>query len=174
MRKAFLLMLLPLMLSGCSGSMKNVGENVSEESDEKSQTVGVGQPSDEEDLSESEADPLRQNYDFAVERAKQIWIATAQGDVQTLHEYTTEDFFDRQYGGYTDEEIREILLSVPYERREKMIDHINNHTTITTYPNSAGDVVTVEFLDDISGKVMTFQLVDETGLEDWKVFDYSY
>lgn len=178
MKKVFvLLIILPLFLTGCVDSIKRAGQNLSEalgEYDDDPQASSDGQMSEEAEIYGSDTGTIEQNYDSAVERAKQIWIATATGDVQTLRDYTTEDFFDNQYGGYTDEEIREMLLSVPYERREKLIDHVSNHSTITTYPNSAGDVVTVEFLDDISGKIMTFQLVDETGDNDWKVFDYTY
>lgn len=65
------------------------------------------------------------------------------------------------------------MLDVPYERLEKLINHIQNHTSVKTCPNKAGDVVSIEFTDEVSDKVMIFYLVDENYDGDWKVSDYK-
>lgn len=176
MRKLlFSIILLPLLLASCVDSVKSIGQSISEAvgeyDNDPEPSPGETTGDDEESYGSAPADYQGQ-YDIAVERARQIWIATATGDVQTLRQFTTGDFFDTQYRGYSDDELRDILLSVPYDRRQKMIDHIKNHCSVEVYPNSAGDVVSVVFTNEITGKPMTFQLVDETGDQDWKLFEY--
>lgn len=75
---------------------------------------------------------------------------------------------------YNDAKVKEILLSVPYERRQQMIEQIQKHSDVSTIVNRAGDVITVMFTNRINKKVFTVQLLDEYGTGDWRIFDYDY
>lgn len=114
-----------------------------------------------------------QSRKIAIKRAKELFIATANGDVVKLKQILTPDFYKRHYP-YSDSKARDILLSVPYERRQKMIDNISNHSEVTTIVNRAGDVITVMFSNKSNNKIFTVQLFDEYGNDDWKIFEYDY
>lgn len=70
--------------------------------------------------------------------------------------------------------VREILLSVPYQNRKKLIDHVQNQSVASTIINRAGDVITVILTNKLSQKEFTVQLNDEYGNGNWKVFAYWY
>lgn len=111
--------------------------------------------------------------DIAVSRAKEVFIATSNGDVETLKRLLTPDFYRESYP-FSDERTREILLEVPSSKRETLRNDILNNCTVTTIPNRAGDVITVIFTNNRTKKDFTVQLVDEEGNNDWKIFDYIY
>lgn len=113
------------------------------------------------------------NRDLAISRAKAVFIATANGDVATLKQLMTPEFYKETYP-YSDSYVREILLSVPYQNRKKLIDHVQNHSVASTVINRTGDVITVTLTNRLSQKEFTVQLVDEHGNGNWKVFSYWY
>ncbi len=110
---------------------------------------------------------------LAVSRAKELVIATANGNVARIKQLTTPEFYKAKYP-YPDATARELLLSAPYKKRQKLIDHIKNHCKSTTIINRAGDVITVIFDNQITGKEFTMRLLDEEGNGNWLVFDYDY
>lgn len=109
----------------------------------------------------------------AISRAKELFIATANGNVATIKKLTLPDFYKEKYP-YSDARVRELLLSVPYEKRQRMIDQIKNHCKATTLMNRAGDVITVTLENQITGKEITIRLLDEEENGNWLVFDYEY
>lgn len=113
------------------------------------------------------------NRDLAISRAKAVFIATANGDVATLKQLMTPEFYKETYP-YSDSYVREILLSVPYQNRKKLIDHVQNHSVASTVINRTGDVITVTLTNRLSQKEFTVQLIDEHGNGNWKVFAYWY
>lgn len=113
------------------------------------------------------------NRDIAISRAKAVFVATANGDVATLKQLMTPGFYKETYP-YSDSYVREILLSVPYQNRKKLIDHVQNQSVASTVINRAGDVITVTLTNKLSHKEFTVQLVDEYGNGDWRVFDFWY
>lgn len=113
------------------------------------------------------------NIAIAKKRAKEVFVATANGDIAKLKQLLTPEFYKRYYP-YSDSKMREILLSVPYEQRQKMVDQALHHDEITAFTNRAGDVITVTFANKNNNKMFTMQLMDEYGNGDWRVFDYDY
>ena len=108
---------------------------------------------------------------IAISRAKAVFVATANGDVTKLKRLTTPEFYEEHYP-YSDARVREILLSVPKQKRQNMIDQIQNNSTASTIMNRAGDVITVTLTNKTSKKEFTVQLLEEDG--DWKIFNYWY
>ncbi len=78
----------------------------------------------------------------AIKIAKELFVATANGDVNRLKQLMTSDFYKQHYP-YSDAKVREMLLSVPYARRQNMKDQILNHSDVSTVINRPGDVITV-------------------------------
>lgn len=66
--------------------------------------------------------------DIAISRAKELFIATANGDVARIKKLTILECYKKKYP-YSDAKVKELLLSVPYEKRQKLIDQIQNHCT---------------------------------------------
>ncbi len=118
-------------------------------------------------------DDPEQEYAEAIRRAKALWYATADGDVETLHAYTTEEFFNTQYMGFSDDELREELLSVPVEKRERLKKHIDE-SEIEVIPGEDGDYLIIFFNNTHTGKEMMFTLIDENANGDWRVTGYEY
>ena len=114
------------------------------------------------------------NSRIAIERAKQIFYAVANGDVRKIRNLTTDDFYDDKFGMYSDDEVREILLNVPYERRQEMINQIQNDVVPEVIMNRAGDVMTVILTNNRTGKDFMVQFIDTDGYGDWRIFDYTY
>lgn len=116
-----------------------------------------------------------QNYSrsIAIERAKAVFYATANGDVAKLKQLMTPEFYKENYP-YSDAKVREILLSVPIDKRKRMIDHIKNNSIPSTIINRARDVITVTLTNKVTKKEITVQLIDENESGDWKVFNYWY
>ena len=110
---------------------------------------------------------------IAISRAKAVFIATANGDVATLKQLMTPGFYKETYP-YSDSYVREVLLSVPYQNRKKLIDHVQNQSVASTVINRAGDVITVTLTNKLSQKEFTVQLIDEHGNGNWKVFFFFY
>ncbi len=113
------------------------------------------------------------NYKKAVTVAKNLFIAVANGDVESIKQLTTQDFFRRELP-MSDERIKAELLSVPYDRRAKLVDHILNNCITSTIPNRADNAVTVILTNNISGKEITYRLVDKSQTNDWKIDNCSY
>lgn len=111
--------------------------------------------------------------DVAIARAKAVFIATANGDVARLKQLMTPEFYKENYP-YSDSYVREMLLSVPIEKRKRMIDQIKNKSIPSTIINRAGDVITVTLTNKVTKKEITVQLIDENENGDWKVFNYWY
>lgn len=109
----------------------------------------------------------------AISRAKELFIATANGNVATIKKLTLTDFYKEKYP-YSDAKVRELLLSVPFEKRQRMIGQIKNHCKTSTLMNRAGDVITVTLENQITGKEITIRLLDEEENGNWLVFDYEY
>lgn len=110
---------------------------------------------------------------IAISRAKELMIATANGNVATIKRLTTPEFYKDKYP-YSDATVRSMLLNVPYEKRQKMIDQVKNHCKATAIMNRAGDIITVSLANQITGKEFTIQLMDESGNGNWLVFEYYY
>ncbi len=110
--------------------------------------------------------------DIAVSRAKEVFVATANGDVAKLKQLTTQDFYKENYP-YSDSRVREILLSVPAEKRKRMINQIQNQCTATTRTNRTGDVITVTLTNKVTKKIFTVQLIKDNK-DNWKIFNYWY
>lgn len=110
---------------------------------------------------------------IAISRAKELFIATANGDVAKIKRLTTSAFYKEKYP-YSDAKVRELLLRVPYEKRKRMIDQIRNHSKASAIINRAGDVVTVTLKNDVTGKEFLIRLIDENGNGNWRVSDYDY
>lgn len=113
----------------------------------------------------------KRSYDQCVSIAKKVLYAMANGDVSTLKHYLSTKFYRTNFP-YSDAYIRKMLLSVPKNKRDKLINHVNQ-SKITTIPNNAGDVVTVIFTNIATGKDYTMQLIDEYENGDWKVSEYA-
>lgn len=113
------------------------------------------------------------SHNVAITRAKALFVATANGDVAKLKQLMTPEFYKENYP-YSDSRVRDLLLSVPVEKRERMIDQIQNKSLTSTIMNRAGDVITVTFTNKITKKEITVQLLDENENGDWKVFNYWY
>lgn len=111
--------------------------------------------------------------DIAIERAKAVFVATANGDVASLKQLMTPEFYKENYP-YSDARVREILLSVPIEKRKRAIDQIKNKSIPSTIINRAGDVITVTLTNKVTKKEITVQLIDENENGNWKVFNYWY
>lgn len=109
--------------------------------------------------------------DIAIERAKEAFYATANGDVAKLKRLLTPEFYKKYYP-YSDAKVKEILLSVPIEKRKRMIDQIKNNSIYSAFINRAGDVITVTITNKSTKKEITFQLIDEKENGDWKVCNY--
>ena len=107
------------------------------------------------------------DYNKAKEVAKSAFFAVANGDVATLKRSFTVDAYNA-YFPYNDSYIRESLLSVPIERRRRLIEHAKK-SEVTTIPNNAGDVVTLIFTNTTTGKIFTMQLIDLQMNNDWKI-----
>lgn len=114
----------------------------------------------------------KESYNQCAVIAKKVFYAVASGDVSILKRYLTTEFYRTSFP-YSDVYIREMLLSVPKEKRDRLIDHVNR-AEITTIPNKVGDVVTVIFSNPFTGKDYTMQLIDEYENGDWKVFEIQY
>lgn len=111
--------------------------------------------------------------DIAIERAKDVFYATANGDVAKLKQLMTPEFYKENYP-YSDDKVREILLNVPLEKRERMIDQIKNMSKVSTIISHAGDIITVTLNNKVTNKGITVQLIDKNVSGDWKVFNYWY
>lgn len=109
----------------------------------------------------------------AISRAKELFIATANGNVAAIKKLTLPDFYKEKYP-YSDSKVRELLLSVPFEKRQRLIDQIKNHCKASTLMNRAGDVITVTLENHITGKEITIRLLDEEENGEWLVFEYEY
>lgn len=107
-----------------------------------------------------------------IDVAKKVFYAVANGDVSILKRYLTTTFYRTSFP-YSDARTREVLLSVPKSKRDRLINHVNR-AEITTIPSKAGDVVTVIFTNTLTGKDYTMQLIDEYENGDWKVFEILY
>ncbi len=116
---------------------------------------------------------VQNKYESAKMRAKELFIAIANADVVKLKKLLTTEYY-RKVFPYEDNQLRKILLSVPIEKRQRMINQISNNTKLSTIPNRAGDVVTVILSNTVTCKEFTVQLIDEKGNEDWKIFNYEY
>ena len=110
---------------------------------------------------------------IAVSRAKALFVATANGDVARLKQLMTPELYKETFP-YSDSYVREILLSVPYQNRKKLIDHVQNQSVASTVINRAGDAITVTLTNKLSRKEFTVQLIDEYGNGNWKVSAYRY
>lgn len=110
--------------------------------------------------------------DKCIAIAKKFVYAIANGDVYKLKCYCTTDFYSNNFP-YDDLYTRKLLLSVPIEKRERLIKHIND-SEITTLNNTPGDVITVIFTNIYTDKEITLQFIDEYSNGDWKVFQYYY
>jgi|GEM_PF-4846223 len=108
-----------------------------------------------------------------IKRAKEFFIATANGNVSRLKQLMTPELYNRYYP-YSDDKVRGLLLSMPYKRRKNMVDAVYKHSDVTTIVNGPGDVVTVIFSNRINNKIITFQLGDEYGTGDWRIFSYYH
>lgn len=109
----------------------------------------------------------------AISRAKELFIATANGNVATIKKLTLPDFYKGKYP-YSDARVRELHLSVPCEKRQRMIDQIKNHWKASTLMNRVGNVITVTLENQIIGKEIMIRLLDEEENGNWLVFDYEY
>lgn len=115
----------------------------------------------------------KSSTDIAISRAKELIIATANGDISRIKKLTTPEFYKEQYP-YSDAEIQGLLLSVPYEKRQKLIDHIRNHSKASALRNRAGDFITVIIENTITGKDFTIGMLDVEGNGDWRAISYEY
>lgn len=95
--------------------------------------------------------------------------ALANGDVQTLKRYTTKGFRDAQFSATSDAALHREMLSVPTQRRQKLLDHIVHYAKMK-----------VKYIDDTQAmvectntqtyKTSTFYLNKNYGI--WQVDDY--
>lgn len=108
---------------------------------------------------------------IAIANAKALFIATANGDVAKIKKLTTTDFYREKYP-YSDAKVREILLSVPLEKRKKAINQVRTQTKASAIMNRAGDVITVILDNQVTGKSFTMRLIEENG--NWLVYEYDY
>ena len=111
--------------------------------------------------------------DKAVKTAKELFFATYECNLNKIKELTTEKFYNTHYP-YGDQEMEEMLKSVPEERRKESIDQIKNNTTSEALMNKDGNMVTVVFHNEITGREFTMQLIDTDGNGKWKVNEYDY
>lgn len=112
-------------------------------------------------------------HEIAITSAKAVFYATANGDVAKLKQLMTPEFYKENYP-YSDDKVREILLNVPLEKRERMIDQIKNMSKVSTIISHAGDIITVTLNNKVTNKGITVQLIDKNVSGDWKVFNYWY
>ena len=108
---------------------------------------------------------------IAIANAKALFIATANGDVAKIKKLTTTDFYREKYP-YSDAKVREILLSVPLEKRKKAINQVRTQTKASAIMDRAGGVVTVILDNQVTGKSFTMLLIEENG--NWLVYEYDY
>lgn len=115
--------------------------------------------------------PQNSSKNIAIANAKALFIATANGDVSKIKKLTTTDFYRDKYP-YSDAKVREILLSVPLEKRKKAINQVRTQTKASAIMNRAGDVITVILDNQVTGKSFTMRLIEENG--NWLVYEYDY
>ena len=115
--------------------------------------------------------PQNSSKNIAIANAKALFIATANGDVAKIKKLTTTDFYREKYP-YSDAKVREILLSVPLEKRKKAINQVRTQTKASAIMNRAGDVITVILDNQVIGKSFTMRLIEENG--NWLVYEYDY
>lgn len=115
--------------------------------------------------------PQNSSKNIAIANAKALFIATANGDVAKIKKLTTTDFYREKYP-YSDAKVREILLSVPLEKRKKAINQVRTQTKASAIMNRAGDVITVILDNQVTGKSFTMRLIEENG--NWLVYEYDY
>lgn len=111
--------------------------------------------------------------DIAISRAKELFIATANGDVARIKKLTMPEFYKQKYP-YSDAKVRELLLSVSYEKRQKLIDQIKNHCKASALRNRAGDFITVTLENNVTGKEFTICLLDKEENGNWRIVSYEY
>lgn len=105
----------------------------------------------------------------AIRVAREMFMAVADGDVETLRSLTTPEFYDERFP-YDDETVREMLLEVPYDKREEMKYQIQYEADATA--TRQGDTIIVELYNEITGKLFTFRLNRDYG--SMRVYDYTY
>ena len=111
--------------------------------------------------------------DDVIRVVKQLHYATANGDVAKLKKLTTPEFYKKQYP-LSDESLRKELLSVPYEKRQNLIKHIDEYSEFTVLFSNAGDYATVWADDTVTGKSIRFGLIYDFDAERWLICDYEY
>ena len=114
----------------------------------------------------------RVSNDYVKNLIKKFVRAFANGDVATIKRLTTPEFYRNNFPGSSDAEVRQILLSAPLERRNKLINHIENYSDFTIIPNRAGDYITVYVDNRISKKTCTFGLFNDGN--SWRIDKYEY
>lgn len=112
----------------------------------------------------------QERYSTPIYRARAVFIAVAKGDVSTLKSFCHPDFYAENFP-YSDYEIKDILLSVPKEKRDILINDILYHSSVSTLRSRDGYVVTVIFTNQRTGKTYSMQFLDEFENDDWKVID---
>lgn len=115
----------------------------------------------------------QKSQDIAATRAKELFIAVANGNVTKIKALTTPEFYKEKFP-YSDSKVRSELLSVPLAKRQQMINQIKNETEVSTLPNTAGDVITVFLSNKVTKKQFVVQLICEEGDDNWLVFNYEY
>jgi len=98
--------------------------------------------------------------------ARSAFKAVAEGDVATLKSIMTERCFNGQYP-MTDSQIRELLLSVPYEKRQillKMADSMDAQVK-----QISDNSVIVVFTNKATNKNMEMDMIKIDG--QWKIDD---
>lgn len=113
----------------------------------------------------------RVSNDYVKNLIKKYVRAFANGDVATIKQLTTPEFRREILPG-SDAEIRQLLLSAPLERRNKLINHIENYSDFTIIPNRAGDYITVYIENRISKKTLTYGLFNDGN--SWRIDKYEY
>lgn len=111
--------------------------------------------------------------DDVIKVIKELYYATANGDVAKIKKLTTPDFYKEQYP-YSDEFLRKELLSVPYKRRQDLITHIDKNSDFTVVFSTPGDYATVWIDDRVTGKNMRYGLLYDFDDNCWRICDYEY
>lgn len=119
------------------------------------------------------ANAQKTSRDIAISRVKAVFDATAKGDVDRLKGLLTSELYQKTYP-YSDSYVREMLLNVPADNRERLLCQIQDQCEISTIMNRAGDVMTVILTDKLTKKDLKIQLLDEYGDGNWRICNYWY
>jgi hypothetical protein len=100
--------------------------------------------------------------------ARKMFKANADGNVETIKALSTKNFFDFEYP-MDDNSIRENLLSVPYEKRQELINDADNMSISVI--KTGENMVVARCINSRNNKQFDYYMKIVNG--EWKIYDYA-